>query len=222
MVDSEPDIEVKDEENYSPKTAEMPDPTIYPSAKMEELLDVGDLPPHLQEQAWTMLQSHVKAFGFDGRLGHFPGRAHIRTMDGQVPIALPMYGSSPEKCRIIETQIDKWLEVGVIEPSVSPWGAPIVIAYRNGKPHFCVDYRKLNAVTVADEFPLPRQSEILASLSGAQVLSSLDALAVFTQLEINESDVEKTAFRSHKGLFQFRRMPFGLKNGPSIFQRIMY
>jgi hypothetical protein len=79
----------------------------------------------------------------------------------------------------------------------------------------------LNAVTTPDEFPLPRQSEILASLSGAQVLSSLDALAGFTQLEIDEADVEKTAFRTHRGLFQFRRMPFGLRNGPSIFQRIM-
>jgi hypothetical protein len=210
-----------DEEVYGPKTAEMPDPTIYPSDKMEELLDVGDLPPHLHERAWKMLKSHVAAFGFDGRLGHFPGRAHIRTIDGQVPIVLPMYNSSPEKRRIIEDQIDKWLELGVVEPSVSPWGAPIVIAYRNGKPRFCVDYRKLNAVTIADEFPLPRQSEILGSLSGAQVLSSLDALAGFTQLEMNEDDVEKTAFRSHRGLFQFRRMPFGLKNGPSIFQRIM-
>ena len=97
----------------------------------------------------------------------------------------------------------------------------MVIAYRNGKPRFCIDYRKLNAVTIPDEFPIPRQSEILASLSGAQVLSSLDALSGFTQLELAEEDVEKTAFRSHRGLFQFKRLPFGLRNGPSIFQRVM-
>ena len=70
----------------------------------------------------------------------------------------------------------------------------MVITYRNSKPQFCVDYRKLNAVTISDKFPLPLQSEILASISGTQVLSSLDALARFNQLEINESDVEKTAF----------------------------
>ena len=84
-----------------------------------------------------------------------------------------------------------------------------------------MDYRKLNAATIPDEFPIPRQSEILASLSGAQVLSSLDALSGFTQLEMAEEDVEKTAFRTHRGLFQFRRLPFGLRNGPSIFQQIM-
>lgn len=83
------------------------------------------------------------------------------------------------------------------------------------------DYRKLNAVATPDEFPIPRQSEILSSLSGAQVLSSLDALSGFTQLEMSEEDVEKTAFRTHRGLFQFKRMPFGLRNGPSIFQRVM-
>jgi hypothetical protein len=84
-----------------------------------------------------------------------------------------------------------------------------------------VDYRKLNAVTIADEFPIPRQSEILQSLSGSQVLSSLDALAGFNQMEIDPEDVEKTAFRTHWGLAQFRRMPFGLRNGPPIFQRMM-
>ncbi|KIM40432.1 hypothetical protein M413DRAFT_72972 [Hebeloma cylindrosporum] len=75
-----------------------------------------------------MLKSHIRAFGFDSRLGHFPGCAHIRTVDGQVPIVLPMYNSSPEKRRIIEEQIDKWLELGVVEPLISPWGASIVIA----------------------------------------------------------------------------------------------
>ena len=96
-----------------------------------------------------------------------------------------------------------------------------MIAYRHGKPRFCVDYRKLNAATTPDEFPIPRQSEILQSLSGAQVLSSLDALSGFTQLELHPDNIEKTAFRTHRGLFQFRRMPFGLRNGPAIFQRVM-
>lgn len=84
-----------------------------------------------------------------------------------------------------------------------------------------MDYRKLNVVTTPDEFPIPRQSEILSALSGAQVLSLLDALAGFTQLEFSDQEIEKTAFRTHLGLFQFKRMPFGLRNGPSIFQRVM-
>ena len=210
-----------EQEQYGPKTAAMPDPTIYPSERLEELIDVGSLPEHLKEEAWAMLRRRIKAFGFDGRLGNLPAKVHIWTVDGQVPISMPMYHASPQKREIIDEQINTWFEQGVIEPSKSPWSAPVVIAYRNGKPRFCVDYRKLNAATIPDEFPIPRQSDILASLSGAQVLSSLDALSGFTQLELAEEDIEKTAFRTHRGLFQFKRLPFGLRNGPSIFQRVM-
>ncbi|GJF00591.1 polyprotein [Phanerochaete sordida] len=193
-----PPLENEDE-LWGPKTAEAPDPTIYPSTRMREIIDVGELPSHLEEQAREMLAKRQKAFSFDGRLGHLDTKTKL----------------------VIEEQLKKWFEQGVIEPSKSPWSAPVVIAYRNGKPRFCVDYRKLNAHTIKDEFPIPRQSEILAALSGAQVLSSLDALAGFTQMEFEESEREKTAFRTHQGLFQFVRMPFGLMNGPSIFQRTM-
>ena len=218
---SGPTEEEEEQEEYGPKTAAMPDPTVYSSSQLEELIDVGNLPEHLKEAAWAMLRKRVKAFGFDGRLGNLPAKVHIRTVDGQVPIAVPMYHASPQKRELIDEQLNTWFEQGVIEPSKSPWSAPVVIAYRNGKPRFCVDYRKLNAATIPDEFPIPRQSDILASLSGAQVLSSLDALSGFTQLELADEDIEKTAFRTHRGLFQFRRLPFGLRNGPSIFQRVM-
>ena len=96
-----------------------------------------------------------------------------------------MYSASPEKRKIIQNQIEKWFNQGVIEESKSPWSAPVVIAYWNNKPRFCVDYRKLNAETVPDEFPIPRQTEILASLSRSIVMSSLDALAGFNQMEMD-------------------------------------
>lgn len=130
---------ILEEEEYGPKTAAMPDPTIYPSSELEQLIDVGSLPDHLKAKAWEMPRRRERAFGFDGRLGHLDAKVHIRTVDGQVPISTPMYGASPEKRRIIETQLDKWFEQGVIEQSKSPWSTPVVIAYRHGKPRFCVD-----------------------------------------------------------------------------------
>jgi len=208
-------------DEYGPKMAAMPDPTFYPSSKLEELIDVGNLPEHLKARAWEMLHHREKAFGFDGCLGHLDAKVHIRTVDGQVPISAPMYGASLEKHKILKAQLDKWFEQGVIELSKSPWSAQVVIAYHHGKPCFCVDYRKLNAATTPDEFPIPQQAEILQSLSVAQVLSSLDALSGFTQLELDPNDIEKTAFRTHRGLFQFCCMPFGLRNGPVIFQHVM-
>jgi hypothetical protein len=128
-------------EDYGPKTAAMPDPESLESAKLREMIDVRSLPEDLRERAWWMLENRIGAFGFDGRLGQHLARVHIRTLDGQVPIAVPMYGSSPAKRLVIDKQLDKWFEQGVIEPSISPWSAPVVIAYRNRKPRFCVDYR---------------------------------------------------------------------------------
>jgi hypothetical protein len=123
------EINEEEFEDYGPKTAAMPDNTDYPSEKLKELLDMGSLPENLKEKAWDMLGRRVKAFGFDGRLGHLDTQVKIRTKEDQDPIAVPMYSSSPEKRRVIDAQLDKWFEQGVIEPSVSPWSAPVVIAY---------------------------------------------------------------------------------------------
>ena len=84
-----------------------------------------------------------------------------------------------------------------------------------------IDYRKLNEIAISDEFFLLKQEDILQALKGSQWLSTLDALAGFTQVEVEPKEREKLAFRMHRGLCQFIRMPFGHKNGPSIFQRIM-
>ncbi|TFY75175.1 hypothetical protein EWM64_g8839 [Hericium alpestre] len=124
----------KDDEQWGPKTAEMPDPTFYSSSDMEDLLDIGQLPDHLKDKAWAMLRRHINAFGFDRRLGHHPSKVHIRTQDGQVPMSMPMYGTSPAKRQVIEEQLNAWFEQGVIEPSQSPWSVPVIIVYRNNKP----------------------------------------------------------------------------------------
>jgi hypothetical protein len=98
---------------------------------------------------------------------------------------------------------------------------PAFIVYLNGKPRIVVNYRKLNEIAISDEFPLPKQEDILQALKGSQWLSTLDTLPGFTQLEEEPKEWEKLAFQTHRGLWQFVRMPFGYKNGPSIFQQIM-
>ena len=84
-----------------------------------------------------------------------------------------------------------------------------------------IDYRKLNERVIPDEFPLPRQDDILQAITGSKWLTTLDALAGFTQLQMADESKELTAFRCHRGLYQFNRLPFGYRNGPSIFQRVM-
>ena len=214
------DSKLEGEENWGPKTTAVPEDPV--SGPVSGLVNLGpDIPPDILPRLEKVLQKNALAFGVDGRLGHVEAKVTIPLHQGTTPISLPVYEASPAKREVIDQQVKAWFEAGVIEPSVSPWGFPVLVVYRNGKARLVVDYRKLNTNTIPDEFPIPRQSEIIQALSGSQVLSSFDALAGFTQLEISEEEREKTAFRCHLGLWQFRRMPFGLRNGPSIFQRLM-
>lgn len=214
------DDRLADDDAWGPKTTALPDEKV--SGDVSTLVNLGpDIPDDVLPKLTALLRKHESAFGVDGRLGQVDAKVEIPLKPGTKPISVPMYGASPAKREVIEKQINAWFEADVIEPSSSPWGFPVVVVYRNGKPRLVVDYRKLNAHTIPDEFPIPRQSEIIQALSGSQVLSSFDALAGFTQLEMEVNEKEKTAFRCHLGLFQFKRMPFGLRNGPSIFQRIM-
>ena len=93
--------------------------------------------------------------------------------------------------------MDKWIQLAVIEPFKSPWAAPDFVVYRNGKPHMIIDYRKLDEIAISDEFPLPKQKDILQALRGSQWLSTLDTLAGFTQVEVEPKESEKLAFQMH-------------------------
>jgi hypothetical protein len=214
------DDRLEDDSSWGPKTTAVPEDPL--EGDVDKLVNLGpDIPIEYQDRLTEVLRRNAAAFGVNGRLGRIEARVGIPLLPDTQPISEPMYGASPAKREVIDKQMKTWFEADVIEPSVSPWGFPVVISYRNGKPRLVIDYRKLNAKTIPDEFPIPRQSEIIQALSGAQVLSSFDALAGFTQLEMADDAKEKTAFRCHLGLWQFKRMPFGLRNGPSIFQRIM-
>ena len=183
---------------------------------MDPLLDATQ-----REALHKVVERNQTAFGFDGRLGHLKSEIHIELVPGTRPISMAPYYASPTKREAIDKQIDLWLSQGVIKESRSLWGTPVIIVYQNGKPRVCIDFRHLNKVTVLDQHPIPKQTDILQALSGAQYLLVFDALSGFTQLEFEEASRPITAIQTHRGLHHFKRMPFGWHNGPPVFQRAM-
>ena len=114
------------------------------------------------------------------------------------------------------------MQKGFIEPSCSPFGAPILfVSKKDGTLRMCIDYRALNALTVKNRYPLPRIDDLMDRLQGATVFSSLDLASGYHQVRIPEEDVPKTAFRTPFGHYQFRVLSFGLTNAPSTFQAVM-
>ncbi len=131
--------------------------------------------------------------------------------------------------RIAETQralvnqhLDTMLNQGIIEPSHSPWSSRyLLVKKKDGTQRFCIDFRHLNDVTEKDAYPLPRIDDTLDALTGAKYFSTLDLASGYWQVAMDPKDAEKTAFTTHRGLFQFRVMPFGLCNAPATFERLM-
>ncbi|KAJ9528513.1 hypothetical protein QJQ45_020524, partial [Haematococcus lacustris] len=141
--------------------------------------------------------------------------------DARPPVT-PMYRLSKPEQEELKRQIQDYLSKGMIEPSSSPYAAPILfVQKKSGELRMCIDYRQLNKLTLRDQYPLPRIDDLFDRLSGCSVFSSLDLQAGYHQIRITPEDVPKTAFRTPEGHFQFKVLSFGLTNAPATFQRVM-
>ena len=122
----------------------------------------------------------------------------------------------------VEKEIEIWLKEGIVEPPNSEWASPMVIIKKKDDTiRLCVDYRKLNAMTQVDAYPMPQIDDILDQVGQARYITTLDLAKGYWQVLVAEEDQPKTAFITPRGLYQFKRMPFGLCGAPATFQRMM-
>lgn len=147
----------------------------------------------------------------------------IRTTD-EIPVYTKTYRYPQIHREEVQRQIQKMLEQGIIRPSNSPWSSPIWIVPKkvdsSGKRkwHMVTDYRKLNEKTIGDRYPLPNIND---RLGRSQYFTCLDLASGFYQIEVDEDSIQKTAFNTEQGHFEYLRMPMGLSNSPATFQRAM-
>ena len=186
-------------------------------------IDETNLTPEQLVQVKALLKSKAQAFAAkDAAPSKANNVTHTIDTGNHKPIHVPKYRVSHKERPIIEKHVQEMLHNKVIEPSKSPWSFPVVLEpKKDGTIRFCIDYRRLNDITIKDSYALPRIDSALAMLNGNQFFSSLDLAAGYFQIPMDEKDKEKTAFITDSGLYQFNVMAFGLTNGPATFQRYM-
>ena len=155
-------------------------------------------------------------------LGHTSVVQHEIDTGNSMPIKQAPYRVSQKQRCEIDNHISKMLEQNIISVSSSPWSSPVVLVKkRDGTTLFCIDYRKLTAVTRKDSYPLPRIDDALDSLPDSNYFTTLDLQPGYHQVAMHPESKDKTAFISHAGLYKFNVMSFGVTNAPPNFQRLM-
>ena len=132
----------------------------------------------------------------------------------------PLYNMSLEQLELVKAYLEEHLRKGFIVPSDAPWASPVLFAKKPGGGwRFCVDFRKLNAITKKDRYPLPLVEETLQRLARAKIFTRLDVRQAFYRIRLKESAEDLTTFRTRYGSYKYKVLPFGLCNGPASFQR---
>ncbi len=182
-----------------------PLPSEWKERITNKLLDIPEVFSH-----------HDLDFGCTDKVKH-----HIKLSD-ETPFKHRARPIHPQDIEAVRQHLQELLEAGVIRESESPFSSPIVVVRkRNGAVRLCIDYRKLNLQTIKDAYALPNLEETFSALTGSKWFTVLDLKSGYYQIEVEEADKAKTAFVTPLGFWEFNRMPQGITNAPSTFQRLM-
>ena len=184
-------------------------------------VDLSHLGTSNQSKVKELLDKYVKVFSTDSKdIGLASVTSHKIRLTNDTPIYQRPRRFPLPITEELERQCEELSEADIIEPSNSPWSSPIVpVRKPDGTIRMCIDYRKLNEVTIPDKFPVPNLSDSIFGLHGTQFFTSLDLVRGYYQLPIDEDSRQYTAFSTQKNHWQFKRLSFGLRNAPAAFQR---
>ena len=195
-------------------------PTLFPTESIQDVEICPELDESQRENITSLLTEYQEILTDMPGLTNL-GKHDIKLRDRE-PIKSKPYPLPHALRGEVTKEVQKMIDLGVVEPSSSPYASPVVIVKKkDGSNRFCCDYRKLNQVTVTDAEPLPDQEEIFAKLAGDQYFTKIDLSKGYWQVPLTDTAKELTAFVTSDGLFQFKTMPFGLVNAPATFSRIM-
>jgi len=142
----------------------------------------------------------------------------IELVPGVGPISIAPYRMSLTELAEIKKQLEELLDKQFVRPSVSLWGAPVLLVKKkDGTMRLCVDYRQLNKVMIKNKYPLPRIDDLMDQLVGACVFSKIDLRSGYHQIRVKSEDIPKTIFRTRYGHYEYLVMPFGVTNSPGVF-----
>ena len=215
-----------------------PDEEAQTSRRAEDGIDEGQPPPHPPDKTYPKpevqwdgvpdalrgdvdhLREEYKAL-WAGQLGKVDVTRHrIEVTPGARPRRAQPYRASHASREVIEKEVQRQWDLGVIEPSRAEWAFPVVLVPKpDGTMRFCVDYRQLNEVAVRDMYPLPRMDDCIEFFGDAEVFSTLDCNSGYWQIPVANEDRDKKTFVCHEGAYRYIRLSFGLSSPPATFQR---
>ncbi|KAG2190968.1 hypothetical protein INT47_007113 [Mucor saturninus] len=190
---------------------------------VEEVMSVSEKEEEVLPQGIaSVVEAHQDAFVENSGLGRVNLLDHEIPVTTSEPIRSRPYRLTWEEDESLKRELDNLLALGLIRPSRGLWTSPVFfVRKRDNTLRLVVDYRKLNQVTIKDAFPLPHIDDLLDSLGGSSLFSTLDAASGYWQVPVAEESIERTGFVTRQGTFEFTVMPFGLTSAPSTFQRTM-
>jgi len=179
---------------------------------------------HLEEKTAAQLKELLWKYraamaASDTDIGHVKGVKHTIRVTDETPICVPQWRLPHSTKKIVEEHVAKMLKAGVIEPSKSAWSAPVVMVKKpSGSYRVCIDYRRLNDVTLKEAYPIPNIVESVETASGHEVYSVIDSASAYHQIPLDPASRKYTAFRTDSGAYQFLRLPMGAKNSSAAYQ----